>query len=206
MDNYGLWGVFIEITVIELANCYFMRNSVANPCPIVTCCYRKSKAVRRAVYVFLAQLSAAYLSYYFARSFWKLGLHPLHSELLEENECSTDLTVALTVGCLIEGLATFVGKAFEHYSSQYTDNEVYCSIANCVFSGFICALGILYTGMYANPIVAWACTFNCEGVSHIGHLVVYWLSPLIGWYLAEMVFGEEEQEVLDEPDGDKKKE
>ncbi|PAV65371.1 hypothetical protein WR25_19300 [Diploscapter pachys] len=148
MDNYGLWGVFIEITVIELANCYFMRDSVANPCPIVV----------------------------------------------------------LTVGCLIEGLATFVGKAFEHYSSQYTDNEVYCSIANCVFSGFICALGILYTGMYANPIVAWACTFNCEGVSHIGHLVVYWLSPLIGWYLAEMVFGEEEQEVLDEPDDDKKKE
>lgn len=46
--------------------------------------------------------------------------------------------------------------------------------------------------MYANPIVAWACTFNCEGVTHIGHLVVYWLSPLIGWYFADTVFGEQE--------------
>lgn len=44
--------------------------------------------------------------------------------------------------------------------------------------------------MYANPIVAWACTFNCEGATHIAHLVVYWLSPLVGWYFAEAVFGE----------------
>ncbi|VDN88297.1 unnamed protein product [Brugia pahangi] len=46
--------------------------------------------------------------------------------------------------------------------------------------------------MYANPIVAWACTFNCTGVTHLGHLVVYWLSPLIGWFLADAVFGEQE--------------
>ncbi len=48
--------------------------------------------------------------------------------------------------------------------------------------------GINYTGLYGNPIVAWACTFNCVGLSHIGHLSVYWLSPLIGWYLAEWCF------------------
>lgn len=46
--------------------------------------------------------------------------------------------------------------------------------------------------MYANPIVAWACTFNCTGVTHLGHLIVYWLSPLIGWFLADAVFGEQE--------------
>jgi hypothetical protein len=47
--------------------------------------------------------------------------------------------------------------------------------------------------MYANPIVAWACTFNCEGATHAAHLGVYWLSPLIGWYLAEWTFGDTDE-------------
>ncbi|KAJ1354552.1 hypothetical protein KIN20_011534 [Parelaphostrongylus tenuis] len=34
LDTYGLFGVFVEITVIELANCYFLRDAFANPCPI----------------------------------------------------------------------------------------------------------------------------------------------------------------------------
>lgn len=46
--------------------------------------------------------------------------------------------------------------------------------------------------MYANPIIAWACTFNCTGITNLGHLIVYWLSPLIGWFLADAVFGEQE--------------
>lgn len=39
-------------------------------------------------------------------------------------------------------------------------------------------IGIHLTGMYANPIVAWACTFNCGEVPYVTHFVVYWLAPL----------------------------
>uniref|UniRef100_A0A8R1DUF8 Aquaporin n=2 Tax=Caenorhabditis japonica TaxID=281687 RepID=A0A8R1DUF8_CAEJA len=144
LENYGLLGVFVEITVIELANCYFQRDAVAHPCPLV----------------------------------------------------------AITTGCIIEGAATFLAKWFEKLVDEKYDGDVkLCSIANCLFSGLLCAIGINYTGMYANPIVAWACTFNCLGVSHTGHLFVYWLSPLIAWYFGEIVFGaedvieEEEKEV-----------
>lgn len=42
--------------------------------------------------------------------------------------------------------------------------------------------GINFTGLYGNPIVASACTFNCLGVSHLGHLAVYWASPIIAWW------------------------
>lgn len=35
LETYGLFGVFIEITVIELANCYFLREAIAHPCPLV---------------------------------------------------------------------------------------------------------------------------------------------------------------------------
>ncbi|XGW18532.1 hypothetical protein V3C99_002833 [Haemonchus contortus] len=201
LETYGLFGIFIEITVIELANTYFQRDAIANPCPIVTSCYRRSKAFRRAIYVLLTQLLAGYLSFHLARAFWRLNIHPVHAELLAAEHCSADLTIAITTGCLVEGGATFLGKAFNKYVGDYIDDYWTCNIVACVFSGFICALGIKYTGMYANPLVAWACTFNCEGLTHAGHLMVYWLSPLIGWYLAEMAF---EDEPGDEGEREKK--
>ncbi|VDM75939.1 unnamed protein product [Strongylus vulgaris] len=238
LETYGLFGVFVEITVIELANCYYQRDAVANPCPIVTSCYRRSKAIRRAVYVFLTQMLAAYLSFFLARTFWKLGIHPVHSELLAVEHCTADLTshssflnsisirassaqlfevyvsslkcifihkIAVTTGCLVEGGATFIvcseqyilAKVFDKYTNDYLEDTRLSNIVTCVFSGFLCAIGINYTGMYANPLVAWACTFNCEGLTHVGHLLVYWLSPLIGWFAAEAILGDDEEEELE---------
>ncbi|MCP9258266.1 putative aquaporin-10 [Dirofilaria immitis] len=165
----------------------------------VTTASRKRLALRTAFLVFVVQLSAAYLSYCFARTFWKFGLHPMHNELLIEAHCEADLTasyqqifVALTAGSLIEGLATFSSKAVEFFAAEWYVNSSAQMLINCIFAGFITAVGINYTGMYANPIVAWACTFNCRGVTHLGHLIVYWLSPLTGWFLADAVFGEQE--------------
>ncbi|CAJ0578679.1 unnamed protein product, partial [Mesorhabditis spiculigera] len=206
MEHYGLFGVFIEITGLEIVNSFVLRDAVAHPCPLVTTCYRRSKAFRRAVYVFFVQILAAYSSYFVARQFWKFGIHDCHHELLGASTCSSDLTVALAVGCVIEGAATFIGKAFEHFASERYPDSTTQVLVNCSFSGFLCVLGINFTGMYANPIVAWACTFNCEGVSHFGHLFVYWLAPLAGWYAAEIFFGSEDSEVLleDEPEPEKK--
>ncbi|CAI4230317.1 unnamed protein product [Auanema sp. JU1783] len=192
LDNYGLIGVFVEITVLEYANSLFIRDCIAQPCPIITSCYRKWKFIKRVVYVFIVQFAAAYLSYFLARTFWRLHIHKVHIELLEQRSCTADLTVALTTGMLVEGFATFFAKAFEKWTDDVYEGSRTCALLNSTFSGLLCAIGINYTGMYANPIVAWACTFNCEGVSHLGHLIVYWFSPIVAWYLAEKVFGHEE--------------
>uniref|UniRef100_A0A0R3RNF3 Aquaporin n=1 Tax=Elaeophora elaphi TaxID=1147741 RepID=A0A0R3RNF3_9BILA len=197
LHTYGLFGIFIEITTIEIANAFFLRDAIAHPCPLVTTASRKRLALRTAILVFGVQLAAAYLSYFFARTFWKLGLHPMHDELLTADHCEADLTakknlVALTAGSLIEGLATFSSKAVEFFASEWYADSKAQMLINCMFAGFLTTIGINYTGMYANPIVAWACTFNCTGITHLGHLIVYWLSPLIGWFLADAVFGEQE--------------
>lgn len=47
--------------------------------------------------------------------------------------------------------------------------------------------GIRITGLYANPIVASACTFNCVGVSTSGHFIVYWLGPFVGWIFGDLI-------------------
>ncbi|VDK20979.1 unnamed protein product [Anisakis simplex] len=102
LSTYGLFGVFIEITVIELANCYFLRDAIAHPCPLITTATRKRSIVRRALVVFLVQLLAAYLSYFLARLFWRLKLNRHHAELLFSDHCEADLTVSsLEINCYI---------------------------------------------------------------------------------------------------------
>jgi len=184
---------FIEITALELANAYLQRDAIAHPCPLVTSATRKKKAFKRLILVFLTQLAAAYASYFLARTFWKLGVHKKHLHLLHEKSCHSDLSVAITTGCLIEGTATFVCKGVEHLASKNYADSTLEKVINSSFAGLAVAIGIHYTGMYANPIVAWACTFNCEGATHWAHLGVYWLSPLIGWYLAEWAFEEKDE-------------
>lgn len=35
LETYGLIGIFIEITAIEIANSFFLRDAIAHPCPLV---------------------------------------------------------------------------------------------------------------------------------------------------------------------------
>lgn len=36
LENYGLQGVLIEITFIELVNAFVLRDALADPCPLVS--------------------------------------------------------------------------------------------------------------------------------------------------------------------------
>ncbi|VDD86899.1 unnamed protein product [Enterobius vermicularis] len=196
LETYGLFGVFLEISILEMANTIFIRDAIAHPCPLVT--NKKPNRMQRAFTFFIAELAAGFSAYFMARTFWKLGIHQKHLELLHLDRCDADLTVAILIGCLIEGVATFSSKAVEYYTEY--QNMVAPMFLNCCFSGFLTALGIKYTGLYANPIVAWSCTFNCEGLTHLGHLTVYWLSPIIGWHFADVVFGNADCDLEDETD------
>uniref|UniRef100_A0A0N5AGN4 Aquaporin n=1 Tax=Syphacia muris TaxID=451379 RepID=A0A0N5AGN4_9BILA len=184
LDSYGLYGVFIEVSFLELANTILFRDAIAHPCALVL--NKRPNTFRQALMVFIAEMLAGFSSFFLARFFWSFGIHQIHRNMLQLDTCDADLTVAILIGCLIEGVATFSSKAVEYYS-KYQD-VVKPTILNCFFSGFLTVLGIKYTGLYANPIVAWSCTFNCEGLTHLGHLAVYWIAPIIGWHFADVVF------------------
>jgi hypothetical protein len=95
LQTYGLIGVFIEITLLETINVYLIRDAIGTPCPIITRASRRRTAIVRTVFVFCAQLAAAYLSYFVARMFWRIGMHSRHIELLHADHCESDLTVSL---------------------------------------------------------------------------------------------------------------
>ena len=48
--------------------------------------------------------------------------------------------------------------------------------------------GLVYTGMYFNPILATTVTYGCEGLNTMEHIFVYWIGPIIGQLLGTFTY------------------
>jgi len=191
LSNYGLKGVLFEITFIEIINAFLLRDAIADPCPLLFGFIKNTVSARRLFSILGVQFVAGYISYLIARQFWSVGIHPQHLEVLNE-ECGADLTVTVVYGSLVEAVGCFAGKAAEIFLEERIINEKQLVVVRAVVAGVITILGIHLTGMYANPIVAWACTFNCGDIPYLAHFMVYWVAPLLAWHIADTIFQRED--------------
>ncbi|CAD5220855.1 unnamed protein product [Bursaphelenchus xylophilus] len=186
LQTYGIQGVVIEITFIELMNLVLLRDASADPCPFIIGFIKKQVSAQKLFAFVGIQFLAAYLSYVFVLGFWKLGMHPKHSEFLHE-DCESDLSVTMLFGSLVEAGGLIANKLAEVYLEGKIVTQRILQFAIALVAALVTVLGIFYTGMYANPIVAWACTFNCGGVPHLDHFVVYWISPIVAHLAIEKI-------------------
>uniref|UniRef100_A0A183BVY3 Aquaporin n=1 Tax=Globodera pallida TaxID=36090 RepID=A0A183BVY3_GLOPA len=170
MDTYGLGGVFLEIALIEFVNAFLFQRAFADPCHLIYNYLRGRHTVIYSSLLLAVQFIAAYASWLISKQFFALNLHPQHVNAFDE-ECSADLTVAIIYGSIVEALGLFASKLAEFCIDERILPPNGATLINALCSGLITILGINITGMYANPIVAWALTFNCEGTSHFGHFV-----------------------------------
>uniref|UniRef100_A0A1I8BP56 Aquaporin n=1 Tax=Meloidogyne hapla TaxID=6305 RepID=A0A1I8BP56_MELHA len=111
--------------------------------------------------------------------------------------------VAIIYGSAVEAIGLLCCKMAEHFIDENIINEKFVTIVLSIVSGLITILGINLTGMYANPIVAWALTFNCGEVTHFAHFIVYWFAPLCAFFLSKWLFVDE-QEVEESKENEKK--
>jgi len=193
LDNYGLQGVLIEIALIEFVNAFLLRDAHADPCPLLISYLRGRNTIRRAGSLLAVEFVAGYCSYLLARAFWKMGAHRSHLEILHR-DCSSDLTTTIMFGSMVEAVGLLANKAASlMYEKHLLTKSNYLTAASALTSGLITVIGIHLTGMYANPIVAWACTFNCGEVSHLAHFLVYWVAPFSAWLLAEKLMGDDDE-------------
>ncbi|KAI6190809.1 Aquaporin [Aphelenchoides bicaudatus] len=192
LEHYGLQGVLIEITFIELVNAFVLRDALADPCPLIVDFMKKRVAIQELLITIAVQFSGAYFSYLLVLAFWKIGVHSEHLHLLEK-DCESDLTVTLLYGSLVEAGGCLLSKFAEHFMESRVSEQI-LRFSGALLSGIITVFGIHLTGMYANPLVAWACTFNCGEIPHLTHFVVYWVAPLVAWNVADRLLHSEGEE------------
>ncbi|KAL3092879.1 hypothetical protein niasHT_030068 [Heterodera trifolii] len=98
--------------------------------------------------------------------------------------------VAILYGSIVEAFGLFAEKFADFCIEKRALSPTHANVINAICSGTITILGINISGMYANPIVAWALTFNCKGISHLGHISVYWLAPICAFFATKSAFGD----------------
>ncbi|KAF7634725.1 hypothetical protein Mgra_00005873 [Meloidogyne graminicola] len=216
MENYGLSGVFLEICFIEFVNSFLLRRAHADPCSLVSlffnsdnvfilfwfflfysvqfllcfsCFYNyinEHHSLRIASYLLATQFAAGYFSYLLSKTFFSLSVFILNIwKHLKK-------IVATIYGSAVEAFGLLGGKMAEYFINDNLINENFITLTLSIISGLITILGINLTGMYANPIVAWALTFNCGEVTHVAHFIVYWFAPLSAFFLSKWVFVDEQ--------------
>ena len=58
--------------------------------------------------------------------------------------------------------------------------NVYCYVCSYLIGGYP-------TGMFRDPAKAVGLTYGCSGVTPSEHILVYWIGPMIGSYIAHKI-------------------
>lgn len=87
-------------------------------------------------------------------------------------------------------MLSFPKKRFAEQKLLYDTGRTYSMLLNTrspMSILFFIFAGINLTGMYFNPAMATGHTFGCKGTTAWEHVVVYWVGPFIGCFLAMLM-------------------
>uniref|UniRef100_A0A0K0F724 Aquaporin n=1 Tax=Strongyloides venezuelensis TaxID=75913 RepID=A0A0K0F724_STRVS len=177
LTHYGVFGFFLEITFLELLNSYISKEAFADPSALLIECYKNKKWF---CILLVTQLVGGLISFQLARFWWSFNIHPTYLDMLMNINCHSHLNVSIVNGMLIESIGVIGIYYITELINKKIKNPMIVNIFSAISVASICVSGLNLTGMYANPIIAWSCTFNCQGLSHFGHFFVYWLGPILG--------------------------
>ncbi|VDI06934.1 aquaporin rerated protein, invertebrate [Mytilus galloprovincialis] len=141
-----------------------------------------SQSLQQCTIRIITQIGAGITAFRIGKTLMKLDLHPSFEENLSQTECIAALNVAVTTGFIIELFGTTWDVWF--HSQNFSDNLVLDKLLKFCNSSFTFCLGGYPTGMFRDPAKAIGLTFGCKGISPSQHILVYFLAPLIGSYLA----------------------
>ncbi|OXA60231.1 aquaporin-11 [Folsomia candida] len=159
------------------------QSATVAPHPHILDILQRKPGLKTSLTKLFAQLTAASLVYtVYVKPIWSLGYRITHLKRIQQAHCFTHLQVSVTLGLVVEALATFAFSFAIQAFGQRKHN--FLSLPLTLVS--IVYAGITYTGCYFNPILASTIQFGCGGITWRDHLVVYWGGPLLGSIIFEM--------------------
>ncbi|XP_033762082.1 aquaporin-11-like [Pecten maximus] len=130
----------------------------------------------------LVQILAGIASFSLGRYLYMLDFHESFATVLSTERCFTDMKTTLATGFLVEMLGvTFDGWLGQQTLFRVSFIDSLLKIINC---SILVNLGVNFTGMYMHPAMASGLTFGCDGTEKWEHLLVYWVGPFTGCFLA----------------------
>ncbi|CAC5397407.1 unnamed protein product [Mytilus coruscus] len=149
-----------------------------------------SQSLQQCIIRMVTQIGAGIAGFRVGKTLMKLDLHPAFEENLSQTECVAALNVAVTTGFIIELFGTTWDVWF--HSQKFSDNRVLDKPEKLMQKtqkfekkdvDFSCTV-VTLPACSRDPAKAIGLTFGCKGISPSQHILVYFLAPLIGSFLA----------------------
>lgn len=154
----------------------------ANPCGYVEYALHTSTPRRQLLLLWLFQLCGALFAYPYVSIVWTLTQSSFHLDHLE-NGFQPELKVGVFSGFMIELFATFFSTLADFVTrpKPYDSINPWIRALTCVGIGYLMAET---TGVWMNPALATAHSFQFKNDFLLEHVFVYWLGPISGAALA----------------------
>ncbi|XP_002741885.1 aquaporin-11-like [Saccoglossus kowalevskii] len=154
-----------------------------NPCSILNDFLQKRTSLLTTVCKTAFNVLGGFIALLHLKSIWSIGILEHHMEIIETQatqQCPSAMQTTMALGMMAEFSATMVIRfqaGFEFGGKNF---------AGIVFAILVVSFtlaGAQYTGMFLNPALATAFTFNCADHPVYEHLLVYWVAPYLATIL-----------------------
>ncbi|XP_051874925.1 aquaporin 12 isoform X2 [Pristis pectinata] len=186
--GFGMDVVLTLFFILFLIHEATFDGAQANPLITLQELLRSNSPLGATTLRILSQFGGTQLASVVTRVYWSWELTEFHLiQNLMAIDCSSTIQTSVSHGALVEAVCTFLC----HLVVMKFEGAAFgCRILSKALT--ITALVYIagpYTTALFNPALAFSVTFHCSGNTLSEYMIVYWLSPLIG-YINNMVIHE----------------
>lgn len=183
--SLGVPGLAVGISLAVIITSACLKDGAGNPLNVWVAYFEKLIPLRICLLKNFIQIAAGCSAYHLSMFIISTELSPLYSEQLEpyrKGECESHLKVSVLSGFLLE----FSGALYViWFMYQKLFKTVVIDQLVKVFNLVVVVLsGIRYTGMHIHPAKATGLTWGCGSTPKWAHVLIYWVAPLLGTWLA----------------------
>ncbi|CAH1107266.1 unnamed protein product [Psylliodes chrysocephalus] len=184
-DNWGVstYAIFLFLLTVWWGTQW--EDASACPyCPIEEV-LEGSKNMKTAILTIASQLVGALITFKYVQVLWSLELVETHIDKAYE-DCTADLQVDMSVGAVIEAIATCLCRLVSRFLSE-TD-AAFGSYFDAFFGTMMVVAAFNFSGGYFNPALATSLKLGCDGNTLLEHVIVYWFGAIFGSILAVFIY------------------
>ncbi|CAI5445112.1 unnamed protein product [Caenorhabditis angaria] len=170
----------LTLFIMGILFAYYNRGAYCGPFMPIEQFYYNKISLSHFVQLLAAQFSAGYISYRFARTIWlqaTIQSEPHINIVGIYEQCAFNHPYHIYLHLLFELVGSFT---IRHVLTRSTSSTFSAFFMAMVFTGVVTFVG----DQALDPLIATTLFYGCRGLDFQHFILVYWISPVIGWLLS----------------------
>lgn len=185
---YGEPGYMSAMVPIVMITLLVLRDGAGNPIDVWIGFLNRKIPLWKCIIKSALQMIAGFSAYHLGMLVISVEFSPVYVEKMKEyysEFCESDLNVPVYLGFLIEFVAVIYDTWFS--LQLLLKNRFLDMLIKVINGGLLVVAGVHLTGMYIHPAMATGHTWGCGTTPKSAHILIYWVGPFVGAWLALQV-------------------